>query len=513
MESYKKGAVILMAAGLIVRILGFINRIFMSNIIGAEGLGLFQLISPIYSLIILTLTSGVSISVSCMTARERARGNSENARRIAKTGFIAVLFAGIIIGTLLALLSGFFSIKVLGDGRTQLSLIMLSPCIPIVAAACALKGYFYGSRNVTPTAISQIFEQVVRIGIIFALATRIAGENLALACALVTISSAVGEMANLSVVAIAFYHDCKKNKSNKKPTIRKRDVAIQIARSAMPVSVNRFVTSAMGAIETIMIPARFFVSGMTYKESIEVLGRLSGMVMPLMTFPMLVTSSISTTLVPAIAEAISVKNYKLANSRISRSIKLSFVMGFFFFGVFYVFGNDIANAFYKREAVGAMLISLSFCCILMYVQQTLTGILNGLEKQGASLKNSMIGNIIRMSFIWFAVPLYGLDGYLWGVLVSLIIVSILNLGVVIHTTGMVFNARDWILKPLICGLGVILTGKMLYSLPQLYYFKFGWVVNMAISCSVGGIILILTGIIRVKELKTKLKIGTIIKKR
>ena len=92
----------LMAAAFIVRILGFVNRIYMSNILGAEGMGLFQLSSPVYSLIILTLTSGVSISVSGITAREKARGHTENALRAAKTAFGILLAAGTFCGILLS---------------------------------------------------------------------------------------------------------------------------------------------------------------------------------------------------------------------------------------------------------------------------------------------------------------------------------------------------------------------------------------------------------------------------
>ena len=157
----------LMAAAFIVRILGFANRIYMSNILGAEGMGLFQLAAPVYSLIILTLTSGVSISVSGMTAQEKARGKNANALRVAKTAFAILLVSGGICGVFLAIFGKMIAVELLHDARAYYSLIMLAPCIPIVASASAIKGYFYGSSHVTPTAISQIAEQIVRIAVIF----------------------------------------------------------------------------------------------------------------------------------------------------------------------------------------------------------------------------------------------------------------------------------------------------------------------------------------------------------
>ena len=210
-----------MAAAFIVRILGFVNRIYMSNILGAEGMGLFQLASPVYSLIILTLTSGVSISVSGMTAQERARGRNANALRVAKTAFVVLLAAGAVCGILLAVFGKTIAEEILNDGRAYYSLIMLAPCIPIVASASAIKGYFYGSSHVTPTALSQIAEQIVRIAVIFFVANRIAGSNLAYACAIATTSAAFGEMANLIVVGIAF----RREKSKEAPTLTRKAAA------------------------------------------------------------------------------------------------------------------------------------------------------------------------------------------------------------------------------------------------------------------------------------------------
>ena len=210
-ESYKSGAFKLMVAGLIVRLFGFANRIYMSNLIGAEGMGLYQLTFPVYSLIILTLTSGVSITVSGMAAKERALGRVKGARRAAKAAFFLLLFAGSFAALIMMLFGKQIANDLLGDSRTYLSLLLLAPCIPIVASASAIKGYFYGMARITPTAISQIVEQIVRILFIVIFAQKIAGTNLTYACAILTISSAIGEMANLLVVAIAFFRYSKED--------------------------------------------------------------------------------------------------------------------------------------------------------------------------------------------------------------------------------------------------------------------------------------------------------------
>lgn len=485
-ETYKAGAVKLMAAAFIVRILGFANRIYMSNILGAEGMGLFQLAAPVYSLIILTLTSGVSVSVSGLTASERARGRNADALRVVKTAFAILIAAGSVCGILLALFGKIIASEILHDERAYYSLIMLAPCIPIVASASAIKGYFYGSSNVTPTALSQIAEQIVRIAVIFFVANRIAGSNLAYACAIATTSAAFGEMANLIVVAIAF----KKEKSRDKASITRRNAAVSIIKSSMPISLNRLAISFMGMAETIILPMRFMAGGLDYKGGIETLGRISGMAMPLITFPTLITSSVATTLVPAIAGSISVGNYRLANFRISRCLNMGFLLGFIFFGFFYILGDFAGEILYPGQNVGGILTSLSYCCIFMYVEQIMSGIINGLNKQGISLVTSSAGYVVTMAFIWFGIPAIGVRAYILGTIIGMAVTVLLNLCVIIKATGLAVDIRNWIVKPFIIAAGCILAGKVVsYVDFRNYFLHF---IVCALACGLTVLVLIAT---------------------
>lgn len=450
-ETYQAGAFKLMAAAFIVRILGFANRIYMSNILGAEGMGLFQLASPVYSLIILTLTAGVSISVSGLTAKEKARGRNKNAIVAARTAFLILLIAGTVCAVFLSLFAKVISVKLLGDERAYYSLIMLAPCIPIVASASAIKGYFYGSSNVTPTAFSQIAEQIVRIGVIFFVANKIAGTNLAYACAIATTSAALGEMANLVVVGIAFLRE----KSKEKPTLTKSDASKYIIKSSLPISVNRLAISFLGMIETVILPMRFIAGGLNYTQGIETLGRISGMAMPLIAFPTLITSSVATTLVPAVSGAISVKNYKLANHRISKCLNIGFLLGFVFFGLYFTLGVKAGDLLYPDQGVGIILKKMSYFCIFMYVEQIMIGIINGLGKQSFSLVTAVAGYIITIGFVWFGVPIYGIDAYIWGSIISMAVTVIMNLCFIIKITGLTVNLRNWIIKPVVIALACI----------------------------------------------------------
>jgi stage V sporulation protein B len=480
-KSFVSGAIILMLAGFVVRIFGFVYRIYLSNLIGAEGMGLFQLISPIYSLIILTLTSGISIAVSKLVAAELAKNHYINLRRITKCALAMVLSSGLLISVVIYFNIDFIVNTILKDSRTYQSMLLLIPCIPVIAAASALKGYFYGIQDVIPTAASQIVEQIVRIGLVMAMASFFVNAGLEYACALATIGSALGEIANLAVLLIVYKAKKRKERYHKSREgfIRKRLIFKEMLNISIPISFNRFATSIMGAVEVILIPRRLLAGGLNYQSSIQEYGRLAGMAMPLIFFPALVTSSLATTLVPAIAEAVSLKNFKSVNYRISKSIQITFVLGFIFTAIFLCYPNEIGNIIYKREKIGQMLYLLAFTCIFLYLQQTLLGVLNGLGKQGIALRNSIMGSLIRIAFVYFCMPVYGVPGYIWGIVASTGLVCSLNLHTVAKTTGMVINLRNWVIKPGIVGVIMFLTGRYIYSF--FWIFKCGYTLTVVFA--------------------------------
>jgi stage V sporulation protein B len=285
-KSFVGSAIVLMLAGFVVKILGFVYRIYLSNLIGAEGMGLFQLISPIYSLIILTLTSGISIAVSKMVAEEMAKNHTINLRRITSCALFIVISSGIVVSVFMYIFIDPIVNVILKDTRTYYSMLLLIPCIPIVAAASALKGYFYGIQEVVPTAFSQIAEQVVKITLVITMAGYFLRIGLDYACALATLGMAVGEISNLLVLWVVYkFKKNKETKLSKKGFIRKRYIIKDLVKVSIPISFNRFITSVMAAIEMILIPRMLLVGGLNYQNSMEEFGKLTGMAMPLAFFP------------------------------------------------------------------------------------------------------------------------------------------------------------------------------------------------------------------------------------
>lgn len=462
-NSFVKGAFILMAAGLVARLVGFLYRILLSNLIGAEGMGLYELIVPVYTAVVLTITSGMTVAVSKMVAEQNAHNNQVNPGRITVCAFALVLTAGFAVSLFIYTNADLLSLKVLGDERTHNALLVLVPCLPPVVAASALKGYFYGMQEVVPTAVSQIAEQAVKLGILFIFAAAIGGKGAEFACTVATLAAALGEIVNLLILVAVFsfkHNFFIKIKLAGKP-MRKRSIVSKLLKVSVPVSANRLITSSLSAVEFIMIPSMLVLGGMDDKSSMELFGRLTGMALPLIMFPSIVTNSLATTLVPAISESLSLKRFKTLNRQISKSIKATFLLGVLFSALFISFPEEIGALIYRREKIGDLLFMLAFACIFVYLQQMLTGVMNGLGKQGTLLANTVIGSVIRILAAYFFIPAFGIKSYIFGLTASLILTESLNLIAINRITGLVFDLREWLVKPGFTGAAMVILGNLI----------------------------------------------------
>lgn len=503
-RSFVSGAIILMAAGLIARLFGFAYRIYLSNLAGAEGMGLFQLVTPVYATVVLTITAGISIAVSKMVAEQQARKQPVNSSRITVCALVMVLAAGILVSLLIFLNSTLISGRILGDSRTHTALLLLVPCLPAIVAAAALKGYFYGIQQVMPTAISQIVEQIVKMGFILLLSSSIMVRGPEYACAFAILAAGIGEIANLIVLAVFYTLKSKHSSARKvvgKP-MRKRLIIKELLKESLPVSANRLVVSILSAAEYILIPAMLVAGGLQYKSSMELFGRLAGMALPLIMFPSLVTNSLATTLVPAISESVSLNNYKAVNYRISKSIQATFIMGIIFTAIFISYPNEISALVYKHEKIGDLLYLLSFSCIFIYLQQTLMGVLNGLGRQGILLRNSVIGSLLRICAVYFLIPSFGINFYIVGLGASFMLTSILNLHAINKITGLVLDLRDWLIKPGLVGIVMVVVGRYVLYFFQILGLSSGMtlLITLAANVVIAVFLMLLAGVLKMGEL-------------
>ena len=190
---------------------------------------------------------------------------------------------------------------------------------------------------------------------------------------------------------------------------------------ALPLTLNKVTGSLLSTVENILIPRRLLLFHGAQDSALSLYGSLTGMAMPLIQLPSALLMAVSVSLVPSIGEAMAVHNAKRIDYTLSKAMLLSFVIAMGATSVFLTFSEPICQAFYGQASLGALVFKLALLCPFLYVQITLSGILNGLGMHKFLLKNSVISSFINIGFIYFLTPQFGVDAFIAGWLCSLVV--------------------------------------------------------------------------------------------
>ena len=422
-----KGALILTLANIITRILGFVYRIYMSNLIGSEGVGLYQLITPLYLLVWSFTSSGLSTAMNKLTAQEMAKNRSGNCQRL--------LFLALSISTALSLIIAFavhsysyqISTYLIKDSRTQLSLKIISTCFPFMSAGSIIRGYFLGLKNTTVSAISQVLEQSVRMLTVFLLFEKMIPLGLDYACGAAVLGMALGEL--FSFVYTGIYWLIKSRKIViKKPNLSYKSAFDMLMIMAVPLTLNRVITSLFSALESVLIPQRLVLFGITRENAISILGILNGMAIPLVMFPSSLLVSLATATMPVISENHELNNKTKIQKTIEQVMFITAIIACGTSGLFITYPKEIGYMFFSQNSLGEVLRLIAFVCPFLYIQVTISGILNGLGEQFFIFKVNMLTSIINLGVIYFLIPEFGIRIFIlsWGVCSVLATVMTIN---------------------------------------------------------------------------------------
>jgi stage V sporulation protein B len=462
------GALILTAAGVITRILGFVYRIYMSNLMGAEGMGLYQLIMPVYALAWSISCAGFNTTVSKLTAQERAKGEYGNMGRVLKQSVVITTLLGFALTAVLYFGAEMLAAYFFKDMRVVMPLRILSFSFPFMAAGTCIRGYFIGLQETKVPAVNQVLEQIIRMTVVFMLAARFVPRGLEYAAAVAFIAIVAEEVFSFGFTYVSYRIFKKRRRLFKRPTLTSAQTFGLIMGMALPLTGNRVVGSLLTAWENVLIPARLQLYGLSTSEAISEFGRITGMAVPLIFFPTAVLTALSVTLVPAVAEAAAAGNFRRISAATSKGLLFASVTGMGAAALFVFFSHELGMAIYNQP-IGLMLQLLGIMCPFIYMQIILSGVLNGLGCQLFIFRNSIISSAITIAFTFFFVPRFGLPAYIFGWLLSLLVVIALGMHKIRQHIEFELPFINWLIKPLIAaaiagGLARVLANRLLLEI-------------------------------------------------
>ncbi len=524
-KSFFKGAMVLGAAGVIVKLLGAFFRIPLANIIGDTGMGYYQTAYPVYVLLLTISTAGIPTAIARLVSEKTALENHREASRIFKLSFGLMLTIGIVTSALLYFGAPAIVELMKGEKEAILSMRAIAPALLFVPVMASFRGYFQGRQEMTPTGISQVIEQLFRVAAGLGLAVYLLPSGLKYAAAGASSGATIGELCGLLCIILIYFarrgtirKDIEAQNSREESSKRRLPISAdmselskaelesssfdqtrtfvasdgetltpnelesggqiiwKIIAIAIPITIGAAIMAIMSAIDLALVARRLIAAGYTSAEANSLYGQISGFAAPLINIPQVITQAISISLVPAIASAYSLKDRKFLQYNVTFGIRTSMLIGLPCAAGLIVLARPIMLLLYysqKESALNAAgsLAILAFGAAFLALVQTLTGILQGVGKQMIPVKNLLIGAIVKIIITYILTGIYevNIKGAAIGTVAAYITAAILDMIAVKKYLDISFDVRLTFAKPALCAFIMSLAAAFTYRCAMIFF--------------------------------------------
>ncbi len=420
---FLKNAAILSATSLFLKTVGIFFRVWLSGKLGAEGMGLYQLLFSLYVLGSTLATSGLSTAVTRLSADALADGNGARAKRVLRRSlFLSLLASG--ASTLLFYAGApLFGTLFVRDARTVPAIRILSLGFPFMGVSACLKGYFLARRKTLSPSVAQVVEQLSRIGIIAALFFRFRGCSQGVACAVVMGGDVLSELLSCAFLAVCTLNDRRTLPASSRAA---QPLTKPLLSIAVPITAGRYLGTALRTAENLLVPSALAAYTASKTVGLSQFGTLKGMAMPLLFFPASFLAAFSTLLIPEMSEALALGQRLRVKYTATHTVHITLTASLLFAGVFFTCAYPLGRLLYHTDEVGFLLRVLAPLVPVMYLESVVDGILKGLNQQTHSLLYSVADSALRIGCIVVLVPKTGMGGFLFVMLLSNFFTCFLN---------------------------------------------------------------------------------------
>lgn len=458
-----KNALILTATSLLLRLFGIIFKVWLAQEIGSEGIGLYQLVFSVYVLASTFAMSGTSTAVTRLVSEELAFSNKKGALKVLKRAIQISLVLAFVTILVLFLGAEFIGKNILGDERTISAIKILPLSIPFIAITSCIRGYFIARRKASPNAIGQIFEQIIRIVVIFWLISVFKADGLEKCCFAVVLGDAAAEIISCVLLFFFFCNDKKKLSSVPQNKLRNLPIVRRILHISAPITSSRYLNSLLRTAENILVPKNLAKYPHSSHSALSQFGMIKGMALPILFFPSAILNAVSTLLIPEISESIALGQKNVVKNSCERIFKITTLIGIPFFAIFFISGGEIGLLIYNDQSVGFLLKALSPIVPLMYLDSICDGILKGMDQQSFSFRTCISDSVIRLILILIILPKTGLMGFILIMYFSNLFTCLLNTRRLQKISGAKFGIIKNIIIPLLTAFASSLLSRILFA--------------------------------------------------
>jgi len=411
-----KGTVLLALAGFFTKLIGAVYRIPLARLLGPEGMGLYQMAYPVYTVLWALSAAGVPVAVSLLVAGQRSGITGRSNGRVLTGALVFMALVGAFFSWLVYLGAAFFAQHILHEPRAYYAIVAISPAVFFASLSAVFRGYFQGFQEMGPTAASQVLEQVVRVATVLALVYYFLPYGLEVAAAGAAFGAVTGALASLVLLYIIF----RKWQAAGLPAaaggrpLLLETVAVgrELVRTALPLSLGSIVLPLMQVVDASIVPLRLQEAGLSPRQATEQFGLLAGMATTLINLPAIVPVALATSLVPVVYEAYLAGRYPVLHARLRTAVRITALLMIPAAVGLWVLATPISRLLYDLPEVGRPLRYLAPGVLFFGLYQVCAGALQGLGKTYLPAVHLLVGVLIKSYLSYWLVtwPFLGING-------------------------------------------------------------------------------------------------------
>ena len=467
-SKFLKGTMILTISSIIVKVIGSLNWIILSRVLGGEGIGLYQMGFPIYLMAITVSSAGVPVAISIITSEKLANKDYRGAKRVFNVSLRLLLISGLVFSSALLFGADFLiNQHIIRDARAYYSIIALAPAVFFVTFLASFRGYLQGWQIMPPTATSEVVEQLVRVITMLVFADLFMPYGLAYAAGGASMGAGAGAFCAL-LVLMWFYRRLKRRlheeieaQDDSIPQESAGHIIKRLLKLALPVSLTSLMLPIGANLDLLIVPQRLEVAGFDVRHATELFGYLTGMAVPLVNLATIFTAAMTISLVPSISESRTLERFDAIRDKIRLAFRVAMIITFpCFMGLFFL-AEKVAALIYNAPGAAGAIQTMSVGILFLGMHQISTGILQGLGKTAIPVINMILACLVKVVMSWWltAIPLLGIKGASMATVADFAVAAIINMGFIYKYTGFTFSLGS-LLKPLLAA-GVM--GAVIYA--------------------------------------------------
>lgn len=403
-NKFLSSTLILILGGFITRFLGFIIKILYTRMILEQGVSLYSLVMPTYSLLITIATLALPLAISKLVAEEKVRSV-----KILSSSVLIILFVNIIILVAMFVSSKFIAIHLLKNKSVYLLLLACTVTLPFVSISSILKGYFFGKQKMFPLTLANTLEQIIRIFLILLFLPYFVKKSILLGVCVLILFNIASELTSIFVYLCFLPKNVVITKNELKPN---KETMKNVLDVSLPTVSSRFIGNIGFFFEPILLTNILLFVGYSSDYILMEYGAYNAYSIALLTMPSFFVAALSSALVPEISKFQEQKNKLMVKRRFYQALGISFLLGLFFSFFILIFKEKLLWILYHTTSGSSYISVLAPFFVLFYLESPIISTLQGLGLSKYTMKITLFGvllkTIVLVVFSFFRIGIYGL---------------------------------------------------------------------------------------------------------